>query len=102
MVRREFSPAYVFNQLKHESRCSGSIIPDALDLMKRDGAIPYSQFPYAADSCATQPTPEQKRIAADFRIKSWSALGHKASLDDIKGQLVRPLQEGKPEYSSCL
>jgi len=83
-----FSPSYVFNQLNSSGQCGGISIPAALDLMKSQGVVSLASFPYQEDSCVYQPSPDTKSIASSYRIKSWSAIGHRSSLDDVKGQLA--------------
>ncbi|MCX7176051.1 MAG: DUF4384 domain-containing protein [Proteobacteria bacterium] len=83
-----FSPSYVFNQLSSSGQCNGASIPATLDLMKSQGVASLANFPYREDNCLSQPSSDTKNIASSFRIKSWSAIGSKSSLDDVKGQLA--------------
>ena len=83
-----FSPAFVYNILKRSTgNCnSGTDIGNALDLMKRIGTVPLSDFPYDASNCTRQPGPDVAAEAGAFRIRSWRRVDYKR-LDDIKGQL---------------
>lgn len=65
-----FSPAFMYNQIKlADSDCQGSYIHLAMEQMRTGGALPFSRFAYTDGSCSQLPTEEQRRQAAQFRIK---------------------------------
>ena len=84
-----FSPAFVYNQIKsRNANCSvGTSISDALNLMKRVGTVPMSEFPYDSSNCSRLPGPDLASEARSFRIDDWKRVDVKR-LDDVKGQLV--------------
>lgn len=83
-----FSPAFIYNQIKEEDEdCdAGTMISDALNLMKRVGTVPMADFPYDPRRCKRQPDAKLASSARDFRIQDWKKL-EAQKLDDIKGQL---------------
>ena len=82
-----FSPSYIYNRIHRNGSCSGTAISVALDLLKNEGVVPFSDFPYNAQDCSRQPEPEQIKDARQNRIKSWRAL-NVSKIDDAKGQLA--------------
>jgi hypothetical protein len=98
------SPAYIYNSLGTDPTCrKGSTIADALNLLKREGALGLSAFPYVADRCVALPPPELRPMAARFRLADFRVVERKRSakatsqfdwrdpviIDDIKGALAR-------------
>ncbi len=92
-----FSPPFVFNQIK--INCSGSRIPDALDLLKNTGAATFDQMPYTDAECETQPSNAALQQAASFKIRNWGRL---QGVEAIKAELAnrRPVVIGIPVYDS--
>jgi len=82
------SPAFVYNQLNSRRRgCDeGTVIAEALNLLKFKGAPPFVNFPYNENRCDAQPDPFVQDIATNFRIVDWKRL-EPSKLDDVKGQL---------------
>ena len=71
--RMILSPAYVFNQI-HLPGCNGSYLPDALELMQRQGVSLMSDFPYDEFSCSATPPSGVRSKATAYRIKGFSRL----------------------------
>jgi hypothetical protein len=84
----QFSPAFVYNQIRAGKCGDGSVISDALKLMKKTGVVPLAEFPYDPQDCLTIPDNQTLTHAASFRIKDWLRVNEKR-LDDIKGQLYK-------------
>ena len=84
-----FSPSFVYNQIKSRTaRCDvGTSISDALNLMKRIGTVPLSEFPYDPSSCSRLPGPDLASEARPFRINDWKRVDV-SRLDDVKGQIA--------------
>lgn len=81
-----FSPAFIYNQIS-SGRCDrGTNISDALNLLKKTGVVPLSEFPYDQKDCSKNPAPQTLALAGNFRIKDWQRVNEQ-KLDDIKGQL---------------
>lgn len=68
-----FSPSYLYNQLSRGS-CQGTSIKDALELVRRQGLVPLSEFPYSDQDCSRQPTSEQREEADRYRIAGFNRL----------------------------
>lgn len=83
------SPAFVYNLLAEpRGACrSGITIPSALNLLKRSGVPPLSEFSYSQASCDSQPSTDVKDSASLFRIHDWQSLEVR-KLDDLKGQIA--------------
>ncbi len=83
-----FSPSFIYNQIKSRgANCRvGTSISDALDLMKRVGTVPLSEFPYDPGNCSRLPEPDVAEDARPFRIADWKRV-NSAKVDDVKGQL---------------
>lgn len=82
---RVFSPAFVYNQI-NGGRDAGSAFPDALDLLKREGAAPLQLMPYSASDYTSPPNEEARTVASRYRIAFWRQVNVGDSLD-IKSQL---------------
>lgn len=70
----EFSPAYVYNQIKAGGCDMGSYPRDAMETMKRQGVLTLDKFPYDAGTCNHTPDPKDKQTAANFRIEGYNRL----------------------------
>lgn len=68
-----FSPAYLYNQISLEG-CNGSYIEKAMDVMKGQGVLPLSQFPYNAQTCSNLPTSSQKQAASQYKMTGYNRL----------------------------
>jgi len=83
-----FSPAYIYNQVKSNNNCEvGSAFPDALNLVKRDGAAPLAEFPYQAEVCEQLPTEQLKQAARTYAIAKWGRVDSQNILE-LKSFLV--------------
>lgn len=68
----QFSPAYVYNQIRRSQTCTGgTMFPDALDLLRRAGAAPLSEFPYSEQVCSAMPDAATRQRARVFAIADW-------------------------------
>ncbi len=66
------SPAYVYNQTKVNPNCgSGSIIVEALELLKTQGVSTWQDFPYSDQVCSEQPSEDLVEEAAQRKIKDY-------------------------------
>ena len=81
-----FSPAFIYNQVKHGGCDGGSSITQALELMKNTGVASLAQFPYDEDNCSRLPDSQLITAAARYRIKDWQTFDTD-KLDDIKGEI---------------
>ncbi|MCB9252203.1 MAG: C1 family peptidase [Flavobacteriales bacterium] len=64
----KFSPAYLYNQIKLEG-CQGAYLQNAMEAMKKNGGLPFSEFPYTDESCSKLPSSNEMKKARDFNIK---------------------------------
>ena len=68
-----FSPSYLYNQIALPN-CQGSYLAHALQVMKNDGLLPLSQFPYDESSCSRKPSSVQKQSASRYTIRGYNRL----------------------------
>ncbi len=68
-----FSPSYLYNQVAL-SGCNGTYLPDALEVMKKGGSLPFQYFPYDESSCSQKPNSREKQAASQFKIKDYQRL----------------------------
>ncbi len=87
----QFSPSYIYNQIKFDSCASGSRIGDALKLMQKQGAASWPDFPYDPADCSRQPDNAVTAKAARFRIDDYE----RVDASDL-GQLKEQIAEGNP------
>jgi hypothetical protein len=68
-----FSPAFTYNQIGLED-CQGTYIDKAVDLLTKDGAVPFNKFPYDENSCSKQPDNYVLKEASQFKMKGANRL----------------------------
>jgi len=66
----QFSPAYVYNQIKIDGCPDGSFITDAFELLAEQGCCTLATMPYDEDDCDTMPSESARQGAKPFRIAS--------------------------------
>jgi len=70
--QHRFSPAFIYNQLNRSPDCqSGTTFVEALNLLRRDGVAPLTDFPYRDDDCSRQPDSAVRIAARPFAIADW-------------------------------
>jgi alpha-tubulin suppressor-like RCC1 family protein/C1A family cysteine protease len=67
----QFSPAYIYNQIKVGNCMSGSYITDALGILSRQGCGTLANMPYTDTGCDAVPPPPAVQEAVKYRISSW-------------------------------
>jgi len=68
-----FSPSFLYNQIGLQG-CQGAYLNEAMDVMKGEGLLPFSQFPYNENDCSKQPSSAQKQAAAAFKMPGYNRL----------------------------
>ncbi len=68
-----FSPSYVYNQIALEN-CQGAYMNNAMNLLLKKGALPYSEFAYTEHSCDEKPSSSQLNKAKQFVTKGFNRL----------------------------
>lgn len=68
-----FSPAYLYNQIGLEG-CQGAYIPNAMEVMQKEGLISLRDFPYTDDNCSRQPSASQKQKASQYTMPGYVRL----------------------------
>lgn len=96
-----FSPAFVYNQVKQKTCNGGSFIPDALEIIASQGALPWEKFSYDEKHCDSVPTESQVQSAWEYRIAKWMRVNVQ-SLAEMKAQISRgfPVVIGMGVYQS--
>ncbi|HEY6063361.1 MAG TPA: C1 family peptidase, partial [Chitinophagaceae bacterium] len=85
----KFSPSFLYNQIGLEG-CEGSYIQRAMEQMSKQGALPLDQFPYSDQECERQPTSQQIRDAAQYKIHGFTRL---TDGDNVNAINVRAVKE---------
>ena len=68
----QFSPAYIYNQIKTSQDCrGGSNFEAALNLLRRSGMATLSDFPYDESSCDRLPGQAIVQRSQQFAIADW-------------------------------
>lgn len=81
-----FSPAFVYNQI-NGGRDEGSVMENALELLVRRGAAPWSVMPYNERDYRTQPNGQQIAAASSYRLARYRRIPA-TDLDTIKAELA--------------
>lgn len=81
-----FSPAWTYNQI-NGGRDRGAHIPHALELLIDKGAAPWSVMPYNVKDFRSQPSAEARRIAQQYRAKSYEQVPVQ-NIDALKSELA--------------
>lgn len=85
---RLFSPAFIYNQIKKSAGCDGgSLISDALNLVRRDGIAPLSNFDYTDQACSTVPDAGVRQTARQYAIADWRRVNVQDDME-IKTQIA--------------
>ncbi len=91
-----FSPAYLFNQ-NTDSECDGAYPIDLLTTLKKEGSLPFSDFPYNEESCRKKPSSSERSRAAEFRIEGFQRLTEDGEKYDTDLESVKQyLANGSP------
>ncbi|MBL8022624.1 MAG: hypothetical protein JNM27_23295 [Leptospirales bacterium] len=81
-----FSPAFVYNQI-NGGRDEGSVMENALELLVRRGAAPWSVMPYSDRDYKTQPSSQQIAAASNYKLARYRRIPA-TDLDTIKAELA--------------
>ena len=68
-----FSPSYLYNQIALEG-CQGAYMLDAMQSMRQNGGLPFSQFGYDERTCSNEPGASAIRNGQQYRIKGYNRL----------------------------
>jgi len=81
------STAYLFNQTKSSTTCSGSALLTTFNFLKSNGICTWNTMPYVDGACTVMPTSTQTAEAANYRISSYSQV-YATDVTGIKTMLV--------------
>ena len=91
-----FSPSYVYNQIALPG-CQGTYLQKAMEVMHREGALPFSRFAYNENSCSKKPSRMEISAAANYKTKGFNRLTKGG--DDYRTDLLaikQNLAQGAP------
>lgn len=96
-----FSPAFSQAHLGNDEK--GSTFPEALDVLLREGAVPWSEMPYEPGKRSASPDRRLVPIAREFRIEGYRILSSHAP-EGIKRQVAagHPVMVGILLYENLL
>jgi hypothetical protein len=101
----QFSPAYIYNQIKLQEPPTDTLTPDeianlptggcragshlidALDILTRTGVAPLSDFNYDATDCTKKPSQGLQQRSQEFAIASWRRVNVQ-DLIEVKSQIA--------------
>jgi hypothetical protein len=69
----QFSPAFIYNQI-NDGKDQSTSFHDAFRILKEQGDVPLTQFPYKPGDYLTQPNPDVVLAAAPFAISGFRHL----------------------------
>jgi hypothetical protein len=75
-----FSPSYIYNQINGGQNI-GTHFQDAFRIMQTQGVAPLGSMPYIPNNWTSQPDPNSRSIASNYKIDSYWQLG--ISGDDL-------------------
>lgn len=88
-----FSPSFLYNHIAiPRSNCQGSYLPDAMDFMKRVGAMPLAEFPYDPSSCQLKASQSEAQVASNFRTRGYQRLtkgGGRPDMEAIRQYIAK-------------
>ena len=87
----QYSPAYVYNQIKVSDCNSGAYISHAFRLLEEQGCSTWATMPYNSSRCDESPSIEAREEAYDYRI----SFARRVSPQDIT-ELRAQLAAGQP------
>ncbi len=70
-LEHQFSPAYIYNQIKINNCMSGARLADAFALLTEQGCSSLAKMPYDDRNCDRVPPTDAVTEAQQFRIASW-------------------------------
>lgn len=68
-----FSPSSLYNEINLPN-CQGAYVHTAMETMKKQGVLPFNDFPYDDSSCETELNGNQIQDAKNFTIKGYNRL----------------------------
>ncbi|MCI5080428.1 MAG: DUF4384 domain-containing protein [Saprospiraceae bacterium] len=88
-----FSPSYLYNQI-HLDNCQGAYMRNAMETMKKNGALPFSAFRYDDRTCSNYPSGSDIQQGRQFTIKGFNRLSksgsnYKTDLTAIKQHIAQ-------------
>lgn len=83
----QFSPAFIFNQIKLSSCQEGAYFVDALNLLRQKAAATLDVYPYTPTNCSVMPTALTLQSARQYTIADWRRVNVQDPLE-VKGQLA--------------
>lgn len=82
-----YSPSYVYNQIKLGTYCKkGSYVSEALRILKYQGVVKLSSFPYV---CNKLPTSYNKTQAGNHKIANYTRLSNTYMTSDQKVKAIK-------------
>lgn len=91
-----FSPSFLYNHIALRG-CQGSYLPEAMEFMRKVGALPLEYFPYNPNVCRQRASQQEAQQASRYRINNYDRLtmGPNDPRPDIKG-IREHLAQGGP------
>lgn len=86
-----YSPSYLYHQTRlnpNDCITGGSTLLGNFEIMKTQGVCKLSDMPYGDDECNSQPSANQKLLAANNKISNYKRLPDPLTAADIKAHIL--------------
>lgn len=93
-----FSPSSLYNEINLPN-CQGAYVHTAMETMKKQGVLPFNEFPYNEKSCDKELTNYQLQDASKYVIKGYNRLTTGSNPNNYKTDMLaikQNLAQGAP------
>ncbi|MGB1315576.1 MAG: C1 family peptidase [Chitinophagales bacterium] len=93
-----FSPSSLYNEIDLPN-CQGAYVHTAMETMKKQGVLPFNQFPYDENSCDNELNSSQIRDAQQYTITGYNRLTKGSNARNLETDMLaikQNLAQGAP------
>ncbi len=83
-----FSPSFLYNYIGLDG-CQGSYIIRAMEFMQKNGALPFSQFPYNENDCSRQANQSVAAQAQQYKINGFTRLTDDDGVSNLNFRAIK-------------
>lgn len=94
--QNSFSPAFVYNQIKVNSKCEGAFIENAMKVMNNSGSAKLTDFPYDYRSCLKSPDNYTNSKAQNHKILTYEKLARWNNPINLVGKVKKAISSKNP------
>ena len=96
ITQNAFSPSFVYNLIKVNSKCQGAYIENAMKLMNNYGTAKLTDFPYDYRTCLKNPSNSVYTKAKDNRILTFERLARWNNPYNLVGKVKKAISKKNP------